>query len=257
MKPMSLIQAPGREPGDRCPLWPSAPRGFTLTELLVVIGIIAVLVAMVTPAVMNARKAARVAAVKAELDMLHKAMLSYQLEYGSFPPCVSGTLATDPAARHLQRLFPRCTNVQAQMGSVGVTPQTALVRWLLGFTGDPTSPLQPQSARRKILDFDASRIAFDPSGTAGSYTPPNLPDSPFVYIDRTAYGTPNAPTPFVVGAGTYQAQVQVLATGTTFFKPDSFQILSAGLDREFGNDDDMSNFWPGTRRQYLDSLRSQ
>lgn len=255
MKLMSSIQAPGREPGDRCPFWPTAPRGFTLTELLVVIGIIAVLVALVTPAVMNARKAARVAALKTEIDMLHKAMLGYQLEYGSFPPCVSGTLATDPAARHLQRLFPRCTNVQAQVGSVGVTPQTALVSWLLGFTGDPTSPLQPQSARRKIFDFDASRI---PAGSsAGSYTPPNLPDSPYVYIDRTAYGTLDSPTPFVVGSSTYRAQLQVVETGTTFFKPDSFQILCAGVDGEFGNDDDMSNFWPGTRRQYLDGLRSQ
>lgn len=229
----------------------SVRRGFTLVEILVVVGIIAALVALVTPAVINARLTARRAAIKTEIDMLQKAMLNYQLEYGSFPPCVSGTLATDPAARHLQRLFPRCANVQAQVGDVGVTPQTALVGWLLGFTADPTSPLQPQSARRKIFDFDASRI---PDGT---YAPPNLPNSPYVYIDRTAYGTLDSPTPFVVGSGTYRAQLQVVATGTTFFKPDSFQILCAGLDGEFNTDDDMSNFWPGTRRQYLESLRSQ
>jgi hypothetical protein len=45
------------------------------------------------------------------------------------------------------------------------------------------------------------------------------------------------------------------ATRQTFVNPDSFQILSAGLDGVFGNDDDMSNFWKGTRKDYLDSLQ--
>ena len=38
------------------------------------------------------------------------------------------------------------------------------------------------------------------------------------------------------------------------FNPDTFQILCAGQDEEFGTDDDLSNFWPGTKRDYLDSL---
>jgi hypothetical protein len=40
-----------------------------------------------------------------------------------------------------------------------------------------------------------------------------------------------------------------------FANPDTFQILCAGRDEIFGNDDDLSNFWPGTRREYLDSLK--
>jgi hypothetical protein len=39
-----------------------------------------------------------------------------------------------------------------------------------------------------------------------------------------------------------------------FFNADTFQILCAGRDEIFGNDDDLSNFWPGTRKDYLDSL---
>jgi len=39
------------------------------------------------------------------------------------------------------------------------------------------------------------------------------------------------------------------------FNPDSFQVINAGRDEEFGTDDDLSNFWPGTRREYLDSLK--
>jgi hypothetical protein len=39
------------------------------------------------------------------------------------------------------------------------------------------------------------------------------------------------------------------------FNADTFQILCAGRDEQFGTDDDLSNFWPGTRREYLDSLK--
>lgn len=234
---------------------PSVRRGFTLVEILVVVGIIAALVALVTPAVINARLTARRAAIKTEIDMLQKAMLNYQLEYGSFPPCSSAPVAGGASARHLARLFPRCTNVVAQLGTGTVTPQIALNTWLSGYTNDPMLPITGVGGRKKLYDFDAGRIT-GPL-TSGTYAPPNLPNSPYVYIDRTAYGTLDSPTPFVVGSGTYRAQLQVVATGTTFFKPDSFQILCAGLDGEFNTDDDMSNFWPGTRRQYLESLRSQ
>ena len=40
-----------------------------------------------------------------------------------------------------------------------------------------------------------------------------------------------------------------------YFNPDSFQIICAGRDEKFGTDDDMSNFWPGTRKDYIDSLK--
>jgi len=60
--------------------------GFTLVELLVVIGIIAVLAALIVPAVFQARVTARNAAIKAEIDMLHMAIMNYKNEFGSFPP---------------------------------------------------------------------------------------------------------------------------------------------------------------------------
>ena len=52
--------------------------GFTLVELLAVIMIIALLAALVTPAVMRARNTARNAAIKAEIDLLHMAIMNYK-----------------------------------------------------------------------------------------------------------------------------------------------------------------------------------
>jgi hypothetical protein len=77
--------------------------------------------------------------------------------------------------------------------------------------------------------------------------------TPYLLASGTyAVGT----TPYPLQSGTYFAQIQVLPSGSSqFFNTDTFQILCAGRDEQFGTDDDLSNFWPGTRREYLDSLK--
>jgi len=216
-------------------------RGFTLVELLVVIIIMSMLAALAVTAVGRAFSNAREAAIKSEIDMLHMAIMNYKNEYGSFPPCYDPSPGTtgNPVQKHLARLFPRSTPSNQIGWLSSLTPQNAITVWLSGYTSDPTSPLLPLNTRKKLYDFDMSRV----NQTTGAYTPANKPLSPYIYINSAFYASP--PSGYTPEA-----------TTGAYFNADTFQILCAGSDGTYGNEDDLSNFWPGTRQEYLDSLNN-
>ena len=63
----------------------SASRGFSLVELLVVIGIIALLVGILIPVVASVRRAAYDASTKATISALQNACTRYQTDFRAYP----------------------------------------------------------------------------------------------------------------------------------------------------------------------------
>lgn len=237
--------------------------GFTLVELLVVIAVIALLAALLTPAVMRSLTKARNSAIKMEIDLLHMALMNYQSEYGAFPPCADPSSSSGaygnggPAAKHLRRLFPRCANAAEQLNKTNSPPielnqASAPILWLSGFTTNPLSPLVPGPTRVKLFEFDKARITAAPV----TYYPSGSKGSPYVYFDSGSYGTPQSPATFTDASNNVYSPV--LASSTEFFNANTFQILCAGRDGKWGDksDDDVSNFWQGTRGEYKERLKN-
>jgi hypothetical protein len=137
--------------------------------------------------------------------------------------------------------------------------------WLRGFTDDPILPITGAAGRKKLFDFDETRVAnyqYSPAGKKGS---------PYIYIDNASYGLVPYDVANLSSAGAQRVPISPPPTATAqdfgtavpvptspapqpFFNPDTFQILCAGQDETFGTDDDLSNFWKGTRKQYFESF---
>lgn len=87
----AMQRGPGRRPQIR------ADSGFTLVELLVVLGIIALLMAIATPQVIRYLDRAKVDAAGAQLKNIESALELYYLDTGSYPTTAQGIAALSEA----------------------------------------------------------------------------------------------------------------------------------------------------------------
>jgi prepilin-type N-terminal cleavage/methylation domain-containing protein len=180
--------------------------GFTLVEMLVVISIIAILAALLLPAVTAAITSARNTAIALELNQLNSAIEAYRLEKGDYPPNFRDINAV---RRHIAKCYPRAdstyvTNFIIRATTQGSNPDLfidegeSMVFWLSMTDKNPQYPFllyyNPQRATlapdpKRYYDFDQTRLT--PSNPARQ-EPPNLP--------------PNSPQVITMDVPSFQAR---------------------------------------------------
>ncbi len=197
--------------------FPSAPRhsqlanrGFTLTELLVVITIIAILASLITAGAVNALNAAKRGRISLEINQLGQSMEEFKNRYNAYPPngMNDGTnvLAINDFVRAFRKAFPRHqehenliralagANLTSATGEPslldgGMTSAEAIYFWLGGFSEDPLFPLsgpggpafdpsttagEVLESRNRIYEFDLGRLG--PRNDAGVFNATDLPN---------------------------------------------------------------------------------
>jgi prepilin-type N-terminal cleavage/methylation domain-containing protein len=132
---------------------PSQPRrGFTLIELLVVIAIIAILVALLLPAVQQVREAARKSGCQNHLAQIGVAIANYDLAFEVLPPGVVNP--SGPIRSELPPMGPMTLDAAGREipgGAVAVAADQYHVSWIVQILPQ----LDEQNAYRKF-DFTQS-----------------------------------------------------------------------------------------------------
>lgn len=185
-----------------------SPHGFTLVELLVVIGIIAALASLLLVAGGAAIRAAREAAIQVECTQLANGFQSYtnDVSGGAYPPNLTLQNATNAQVintfnRHFNAAFSNHRESAALLEVLstgtssdsdytlvgtpqsGISPYEAVVFWLGGFSSDLKYPIsgpggpsfridqgEDFAARNTKFDFDQARLQPVVNGTfSGRY----------------------------------------------------------------------------------------
>jgi prepilin-type N-terminal cleavage/methylation domain-containing protein/prepilin-type processing-associated H-X9-DG protein len=146
--------------------------GFTLIELLMVIAIIAVLSALLFPAVMAAREAARRTACQSNLRQLGQGLAGFVTAHGRYPN--AGTFGEDPAVAARGQLAASSiqTAFNGQFGTYTPADPTAGRNWDVGPLSNWVVDVLPfLDEADRANRWDPDRVYFDTGGRTVGGTP--------------------------------------------------------------------------------------
>jgi prepilin-type N-terminal cleavage/methylation domain-containing protein len=193
-------------------------RGFTLVEMLVVLGIIAVLVGLLLPAVLAAVNAARRAQMALEISQLATGIEAYKSKFGDYPPSLRGVNGYNAFVRHVRRCYPKITSNHMSAVTLAIWPKSgdmvptydevrldegeSLTFWLSGIDNDPRRPFkvllgEAPTSRVALYEFDAQRLVFetatgaDDDGEVSRETGDSTTPNP-VQVDYPSFRTKHA-----------------------------------------------------------------
>ena len=233
--------------------------GFTLVELLVAITVIAILVGMLSAAVIPVLSRAREIAIVTQMKQVELAIEEFNNDHGFYPPSWATMTGPDRLLRFLDRIAPNhrerevltgtTRRVDAWWAEVGtsIVPATGddLVFWLSGLSKNAQYPLTNRmtagfaeyndgSFERKVyFEFPANQLEID--GAVARFHQQAGVDAPWRYIDWKSYdnGGPfdgyhvlNKDPNFPHMAGTSETRI--------YENPNSFQLVCPGLDKDVG-----------------------
>lgn len=231
----------------------SEPRSaFTLLELLIVITIIAVLMALISPSIFRALGTANQANVTAEINRFETAITSFKTQYGIEPwseivltEDPSNTPWTSASKTKLRRIWGQYTfasttdfNDDGDTDDVlTLTGSECLVFFLggildrgapIGFSKNPINPFTRAGDNRfpPSFEFDLSRLKLgagdDGDGMPEYVDPLSGQETPYHFVSSNN------------GQGYNPAIGHYLDSSDRPWKADSHQIMSPGDDGEFG-----------------------
>lgn len=191
--------------------------GFTIIELLVVMAVIAILMGLLVPALSGARKQAEVAKAKTLISGISIGLETYKQAHGMYPPDLHPNLPKSS----------ECLAMYLSGGSIyfisGTSPASYLWRHsAYTVTGRKSSTVYFQFDSDVLSDSDSS-------GNSG-YQAPELVDP---WGRRFIYNS---------GADQNSANNQQLGPRHS---PRRFDLFSAGPDKQFGTNDDVTS-WGST-----------
>ena len=200
--------------------------GFTLIEILAVIAILGLLMTLAIVNFSKQRERGVVAATKARIITLQNEIQKYNTSKGG-PPydklAKINVQANNQVNEGVEALYAALQNKDFPEGSI------LDEMWLSNTDGDVTS-----TSFHRIAGF--KNELFEITDDWGN---------PLAYFHYTGYGGKQMVQMAEAAEGEDAEQAvtpwQSKKTGT-FANPDSYQIISAGTDRIFGTEDDVTNF---------------